>query len=137
MNLNDYLRNELMDHINNLSWTPPVTLYMALLKSASASSDTPVANAAKEVQLSAVDGYARQAITFGNVAVGGLIDNTVAVTFGPASADWPEAVDAWILDTATFASGNILWQGVLLAPKTVEDLGSMVFPIGDLDLSLS
>ncbi len=137
--LNDYLKDELNDHITDSSggvWVAPGTLYLCLLKTASASSDTPAANPTKEVQTSATLGYARQPITFGTVSSGGVISNTVAVTFGAATANWDEAIHFWITDTASFATGKILYQRALVAPKTVENLDSLTFAIGEIDLTL-
>lgn len=135
---NNYLKNEILDHICNVgAWTAPTTLYLALLSSSSAASDDTTTNAAKEVKVGTfpVDGYQRQAITFGSAASGGTISNTVAVTFGPATADWDEVTDFWIVDSATYQAGNILYQGTLASPKTVLNTGSLVFAIGEIDLT--
>ncbi len=134
----DFLKDEILDHIaGGSAYTAPGTLYMALLKEASTDSDTPAANPTKEVQTSATKGYARQPITFGDASSSGLISNTAAFTFGAATDDWSEATHFWITDTSSFATGNILFHGALTSAKTVENLDSLVFAIGEFDLTMT
>lgn len=146
MNASDYLKLELLDHITDPTtgvWVAPAFLYLALLKSTSTSSDTPATQAAlKEILDSTgagTDGYIRQLVQFGTVAaLPGEIKSTNQVVFGPATATWPEATDAWLLDTLTpWNTGNIIGYGQLTAPKTVLNTASCIFEIGEIVLSLA
>lgn len=135
MDLNNYLAGALLDHINNQTiWTPPVTLYLAMLKTASAPTDTTAANAAKEVETPGANGYARQAITFGAHA-SRIASNTNVITFGPATAAWAQIIDGWIVNAAT--GGDILWQGDLAVAKTVGNTDSFVFAAGKVKVTLA
>jgi hypothetical protein len=68
------------------------------------------------------NGYQRQAATFGAPATdtGNVrkIVNTNAIAFGPASADWLQAVAFGVFD-AQF-SGTLLYWDVLTTPKTIQ-----------------
>jgi hypothetical protein len=72
-------------------------------------------------------GYQRQAITFGAPAadVGNVrkVSNTNNIQFGPALADWLEAVAFGVFDAQS--NGNLLYWDALTTPKTVlnEDYG--------------
>ncbi len=80
------------------------------------------------------NGYARQAVAFnapeadaGNVR---KIVNSAIITFGPASADWLQAVAFGIFDAA--AAGNLLYWDSLTTPKTVANGDSAQFAAGAL-----
>jgi hypothetical protein len=67
-------------------------------------------------------GYQRQAITFGAPApaTGNAqqVTNTNNIQFGPAAADWLQAVAFGIFDAQ--ANGNLLYWSTLTTPKTVQ-----------------
>ena len=68
------------------------------------------------------NGYARQAVTFGAPVTdtGNLrkISNTNNIQFGPALADWPQAVAFGVFNAQS--SGNLLYWDVLPTPKTIQ-----------------
>ena len=68
------------------------------------------------------NGYARQAVTFGAAVTdtGNLrkISNTNNIQFGPALADWPQAVAFGVFDAQS--NGNLLYWDVLPTPKTIQ-----------------
>jgi hypothetical protein len=80
------------------------------------------------------NGYQRQAITFGAPAADAgnvrKVSNTNNLQFGPALAEWPEAVAFGVFDA--LANGNLLYWDALPTPKTVEldDYGQ--FAVGTL-----
>lgn len=84
-------------------------------------SAAPANDAASGTEL-AGSGYQRQAATFGAPATdtGNVrkIANTNNISFGPASASWPQAVAFGIFDAQT--NGTLLYWDVLPTPKTVE-----------------
>jgi len=67
-------------------------------------------------------GYSRQAVTFGAPApaTGNAqqVTNTNNIQFGPAAADWLQAVAFGIFDAQ--ANGNLLYWNTLTTPKTVQ-----------------
>ena len=67
-------------------------------------------------------GYARQAITFGapGPATGNAeqVANTNNIQFGPAAADWLQAVAFGIFDAQT--NGDLLYWNTLATPKIVQ-----------------
>ena len=67
-------------------------------------------------------GYARQLIAFGAPASdtdnARKISNTAAIEFGPADADWSQAVAFGIFDAQS--GGNLLYWNTLTTPKIVQ-----------------
>ena len=80
------------------------------------------------------DGYARQAVTFG-APTDGSGDNSGAVTFGPATADWGTITHVALYDALT--GGNMLMHAALSASKTINDTDVLAFADGDLDAIFS
>lgn len=102
-----YLANKLLDHsLRNTAYTAPVTVYLGLTTTlpTEAAAGTEVAGGS----------YARVAVTF-NVAAGSLADNTGAITFPAATADWGEVVGLEIWDASS--AGNRLYYG---NPSTLQ-----------------
>lgn len=134
-NASNYTANAVLDHItNNGAMTQPTTLYLALLKTASAASDDTTTNAAKEVETPGSNGYNRQAVALGAAASQQAV-STNAQTFGPSTSGWSEVGWAWVVDATT--GGNILAQGALTAKKTVGASDSLTFAIGEVTFSLA
>lgn len=104
-----------------------VTPYVGLLSVA------PASDSASGTELSG-NGYSRQSVTFGapTADTGNVrkISNTNTITFGPATADWPQAVAFAIYDAAT--AGNMLYWDNLTTPKTVQNGDSAQFAVGAL-----
>ena len=68
------------------------------------------------------NGYSRQAAAFGAPVTdtGNLrkISNTNNIQFGPALADWPQAVAFGVFDAQS--NGSLLYWDVLPTPKTIQ-----------------
>jgi len=94
---------------------PGVTPYVALFSTA------PGDDGSAGTELSG-SGYARQAITFGapGLATGNAeqVANSNNIQFGPAAADWLQAVAFGIFDALT--NGNLLYWNTLATPKVVQ-----------------
>lgn len=80
------------------------------------------------------NGYARQAVTF-NAPVtdtGSVrkITNNATLTFGPASADWPQAVGFAVYSASS--AGTLLYWAALTTPKTVLNGDRAEFASGEL-----
>jgi hypothetical protein len=80
------------------------------------------------------NGYQRKPIAFGPPATDAgnvrKISNTNTITFGPATADWLQAVAFGIFDAAS--DGSLLYWDVLSTPKTVQQDDSGQFAPGSL-----
>ena len=80
------------------------------------------------------NGYARQAITFGAPATDAgnvrKVANTNNIQFGPALADWLEAVAFGVFDA--LANGNLLYWDALTTAKTVLNGDFGQFGVGTL-----
>lgn len=84
-------------------------------------SAAPANDAAAGSELSG-NGYQRQAVTFGAPATdtGNVrkISNTNNISFGPALADWLQAVAFGIFDSSS--GGTLLYWDMLNTPKTIQ-----------------
>lgn len=126
MALSNYLEDKLLDHaFRNTSYSPPATVYAALMTAAPGETGG-------GTEVSGGGGsYSRQAITFGASSAGAMA-NTAAVTF----TGLPVATITHfaIYDAAT--NGNLLAYGAL-ASQIVTVLNSEIeFAIGDIDLTM-
>ncbi len=104
-----------------------VTPYVGLLSVA------PANDADSGTELSG-NGYERQPVAFGvpETDTGNVrrIRNSAVITFGPATADWPQAVAFGIYSAAT--GGTLLYWDYLTAPKTVQSGDSAQFAVNAL-----
>lgn len=104
-----------------------ITPYVGLFSAA------PANDAGSGTEL-AGSGYQRQAITFGAPVTDAgnvrKVSNTNQITFGPATANWLQAVAFGIFDQQT--GGTLLYWDVLTTPKTVEQDDSGQFAPGSL-----
>ena len=81
-------------------------------------------------------GYARQAVAFDAAATpGGTTSNTADVSFTAVGGDYGTVTHLGIFDASS--SGNLLWHGVLTAPKAVEDGDTITFSAGNIDLTMA
>ena len=96
-------------------------------------STAPIDDASAGTELTG-NGYARQSSPFGVPAThtGNIrqISNTSGITFGPATANWLQAVAFGVFTAAT--AGVLLYWDVLTTPKTVENGDSAQFAVGAL-----
>jgi hypothetical protein len=82
-------------------------------------------------------GYARQVITFGAPVhtenAGTRIANDIALIFGPVSTTiWPTIVAAAVFDD----SGNMVFKGELVSPRTAPIGDTLSFGIGTLEFKI-
>lgn len=125
-NLSDWAENAALDWLmGGSSPTRPTTRYIGLFTAAPND-----AGGGTEVSGS---GYARQAATW-DAAASGVTANSGALTFTASGGSWGTVTHIGIFSAST--GGNLLWHGALTASKTVGDGDSLVFAIGDIDLTL-
>jgi hypothetical protein len=125
--MTNYLENALVNAVfRNTTYTSPATVYVGLFTS-------DPTDAMSGTEITGAGGYARQVVTFGAPS-NGAISNTGALTFGPASgATWGSITHMAIFDAVS--GGNGLVHGSLATPKTVDVGDSLVFAIGDVDVT--
>jgi hypothetical protein len=122
----DFMENKIIDHmLRAQAYTPPATVYVALFTSAPSD-----AGGGTEVSGGA---YARQAVTLA-AASGGASENSAAITFPQATADWGTVTHLALMDALT--GGNMLMHSPLDASKTVNNGDTFKFEAGDLDVTV-
>ena len=119
------LENQLLDAVlRNQTYTSPATVYCALFTA------TP-SDAGGGTEVSGGT-YARIAITFGAPS-GGSANNSVAITFAVATADWGNIVAFAVMDHLTLTTeATYKYWGPLTTAKPVDTDDQLVWGIGDL-----
>ena len=123
----DYLENKVLDHVFlTATYTQPSAIYVALYTVAPTD-----AGGGTEVSSG---GYARVQHDNWDTAASGAIENTGAITFPTATADWGTLVAFGIFDALT--GGNLLAWGDLTTSKVIATGDTAEFADGDLDVTL-
>jgi len=128
----DYLENELLDHVFKTgAYTVPTNIYVALCTSTVLDSSTG-GSLPGEVSGGA---YARVTCNTWDASSGGAIENTGAITFTEATADWGTVTHFALCDHSS--TGNMLAHGALTAAKAVDSGDTAKFSTGELDITLA
>jgi len=77
------------------------------------------------------DGYARVAVSF--TVTGSTAENSISVTFGPATAPWGTVSHFSVWDAVT--GGNPIYKGALTTPRAVGTSDRIAFDAGALEIS--
>ena len=131
--LSNYLENALVNHVlrNTALTTPGTSIYVGLIKFYESSK----LEAGTLTQEASSGAYARVQVTAWDAPSNGATQNTSAVTFPTATADWGMVAGVIIADAAT--SGNVLLHGTLTAARDVKNGDVFKFNAGDLDITFS
>lgn len=127
--LNNYYAPRLLDHATGVNPLTSPALWLALstasMTAASASPTEPSGN-----------GYARESVTMGSAVAGppASSSNTTQITY-TATGSWGTIVAGAILDAST--AGNMLWQGDLVASKTIGAGESLQFDAGKITITMA
>ena len=133
-NLTTATADKLLDHLlGRTSYTMP-TVYVGLYTT---NPTEPAGTGGVEVSGGS---YARVALGTGGAslmgaATSGSSDNTSAVNWATATADWGVVTGVGLFDAST--AGNLLASGALTANKTVSNGDTFSLPISDLTVALS
>ncbi|MDK2957813.1 MAG: hypothetical protein PWQ57_3311 [Desulfovibrionales bacterium] len=136
--MSNFLENKIMDHIlangREQIYTPPETLHIALF-----TSDAGLENNTEGEQTEVSGGaYARilldGAVNYFTAAANGSASNHADIEFATATASWGTVTHAAIMDAA--ASGNVLFWGPLIVPKSVASGDLFKITAGSLTLSI-
>lgn len=126
--------------IGGASYTPPATVYVALLTGVPNPNGSDLAS----LEVSGTStGYARQAIPNNDsnwtVSSGGAgsKSNINQISFGTATnvGGWGTVAYSAILDSATIGAGNILYYGQLAASKTIQQYDGFIIPANGITLT--
>lgn len=67
----------------------------------------------------------------------GHTQNTAAITFPQATANWGMVSGVVITDNATYGAGNVLFYAPLTSPRDIKNNDQFQFSAGDLDIYLN
>ena len=134
--ISNYARKLILDFsLNTQTATRPTNWGVGL------SFGSPTSVSGSEIGTATSFNYSRLtgAAPFGPASTGGSAFNTLAFTFGPvASACSISGIDIW--DTVAGSTpdiGNLLWYGLLAAPRTLASGDSLVIATSALTVTLS
>jgi hypothetical protein len=131
--LSNYLENALVNHVlrNTALTTPGTSIYVGLIKFYESSK----LEAGTLTQEASSGAYARVQVTAWDAPSNGATQNTSAVTFPTATADWGMVSGVIIVDAAS--TGNVLLHGTLTTARDVKNGDVFKFNAGDLDITFS
>ncbi len=123
----DYLENELLDHVFKTGdYASPTNLYVALYTA------TP-SDAGGGTEVSG-GSYARKNHDSWDAASSGATENTGAITFTTATANWGTVSQFGIFDASS--GGNLLAWGDLDTSKAINNGDTAEFAAGAIDITL-
>ena len=131
----NHLEDELLDHVlNNNSYASPNPIYVALYTVAPSDSGGGTEVTGGAYARVSLDSSTADKWTLAGAGAG-LADNTAAITFPTATANWGTVVSVAILDAAT--AGNFLLHGALTSSRVVNSGDTFEFAAGDLDITFA
>jgi hypothetical protein len=126
--ISDYLETKILNHVlRNTAYTSPGTSVYVSLHTAD---PTDVGNGAEVNQA----GYARVQVTAWDAPASRATQNTNAITWSAAGANWGTVTHIGIWDALT--NGNLLFYGALTVSKVVNTGVTFSIAAGDLDVTL-
>lgn len=126
------LCNEILDHILKVgTWTSPTNIYVLLAKSTIDSADT-----GSTIPSELTGGsYARVVQNTWDLAASKASENSDAVTFPEATANWGTATDFALVTHSS--TGMVLYFGKLDTAKKIGTNDTAKFATGDIDITES
>tara|TARA_R100000008_G_scaffold86364_1_gene79111 strand:+ start:1490 stop:1897 length:408 start_codon:yes stop_codon:yes gene_type:complete len=132
--LSNYLEDALVNHVlrNTAYTTPGTSVYVGLVKFY----ESTKLEAGTLTQEASGGAYARVQVTsWDDPDGGGATQNTSAVTFPTATADWGMVSGVFVADASS--GGNVLLHGSLTSARDVKNGDVFKFNAGDLDITFS
>ena len=131
--MSTYLENALASHVlrNTAYTTPGTTIYVGLIRFY----ETAKLEAGTVTQEATGGAYARVQVTAWDAPSDGATQNTGAITFPTATANWGNVSGVIVSDHAT--AGNVLLHGSLTTARDVKDGDVFKFNAGDLDITFA
>lgn len=142
-NASNYLEQAILDHIfRTATFNKPDSLWIGL--TSTVLTDTEVSDVSGR-EVANAGNYARKQLNAGNsnwdavdqVNGSGHTQNTSAVEFNIASADWGWVSGMFIADSGTWGTGNILFYGGVATPKLVGNGDQIKANAGSIDIYLA
>lgn len=132
-NATDLIERNVARHITGLAtYTPPATLYLALLKPGSAAVETGLAD--DELTSGEATGYARAAITWeGGSGSPAQPQNQNSIVF-TAGSNWPAVNRYAICASGTIGTDDVLFYGQLTQQRDLNSTDNITFGQGDITL---
>ena len=136
--MSTYLENALVNHVlrNTAYTTPGTTVYVGLIKYYDAAV-VEAGTLTQEVTTSGSTAYNRVQVTGWDAPSDGATQNTSAITFPTATADWGGVSGVIVTDNATPGAGNVLLHGSLTTARDVKNGDVFKFNAGDLDITFA
>lgn len=124
----DFLENEILDHVlRGATYTAPGSVASALftVMPSDSTGGTEVTQASS--------GYTRVTSTFvtAGATTAGRSQNSGAVNFATATANYGDVVGWGLLDTTTFGAGNLLYWATVTT-TTINSGDQATFPVGNI-----
>ena len=131
--MSTYLENKIANHVlrNTAYATPGTAIYVGLIKYY----DVAVVEAGTLTQEVGTGSYARIQVTAWDAPSDGATQNTGAITFPTASANWGNVSGVIVSDAAS--AGNVLLHGSLTTARDVKNGDVFKFNLGDLDITFA
>jgi len=127
----DYLENKVLDHVfKTATYTQPANLYVALLKSTPDDADT---GSTLPGEVSG-GSYARKGCNTWDAGASGATENTGAITFAQATADWGVVTHFAVVTHSS--TGQVVGWSDLNTTKNVQSGDTAQFAAGELDVTL-
>jgi hypothetical protein len=131
--MSTYLENALASHVlrNTAYTTPGTSIYVGLINFY----ETAKLEAGTLTQEQSCGAYARVQTTAWDAPSDGATQNTAAVTFPTATANWGMVSGVFIADASS--GTNVLLHGSLTTARDVQDGDVFKFNAGDLDVTFA
>ena len=136
--MSTYLENALVNHVlrNTAYTTLGTTVYVGLIKYYDAAV-VEAGTLTQEIGTGGSTAYNRGQVTSWDAPSDGATQNTGAITFPTATADWGGVSGVIVTDNATPGAGNILLHGSLTTARDVKNGDVFKFNAGDLDITFA
>ena len=136
--MSTYLEDALINHVlrNTAYASPGTTVYVGLINYYDAAV-VEAGTLTQEVSTSGSTAYNRVQVTSWVAPSDGATQNSGAITFPTATADWGGVSGVIITNNATPGDGNVLLHGSLTTARDVKNGDVFKFNIGDLDITFA
>ena len=136
--MSTYLENALVNHVlrNTAYTTPGTTVYVGLVNYYDAAV-VEAGTLTQEVTTSGSTAYNRVQVTGWDAPSDGATQNTSAITFPTATADWGGVSGVIVIIADAASAGNVLLHGSLTSARDVKNGDVFKFNAGDLDVTFA
>jgi len=132
----DFLENELIDHVFKTgAYTAATNLYVGLSHTTWAGTTADAYTGTTAGHEISGGAYVRKKCNTWDLSAAGATENSQAVTFAQATANWGTVRSWFVADKTT--KGNIIVWGTLTTAKAVSSGDTLKFATGDIDITLS